>query len=250
MSLSTSSGVFTQENGYYTVFADVRNNISGNAGVDFKKFWLQSGFWKNGAQTNPSSGNYVPTNEFTTTKIPLYLDGADALMRIKHVFTYDGVPTVTGVDTFDIDNDTNTTESVTLSLSRAENVYVVDATGKNVIVKNGSAGSFKNFAKLYAAGQVDVTMLDGTVYSNIANTVAQKYADHGYKLPRLVFWNVNSRTGTIPVKENDMGVALVSGFSVNIVKMVMSGKTDPYECLLETLNSDRYAPIEEALSDR
>ena len=80
------------------------------------------------------------------------------------------------------------------------------------------------------------------------DVIAQKYAAHGYKLPRLVFWNVNSRTGTIPVKENDLGVALVSGFSVNIAKMVMSGKTDPYECLLETLNSERYAPVEEALT--
>ena len=79
------------------------------------------------------------------------------------------------------------------------------------------------------------------------DVIAKKYADAGYKLPRLVFWNVNSRTGTIPVKENDLGVALVSGFSVNVVKMVMSGQTDPYECLLETLNSDRYTPVEVAL---
>lgn len=79
------------------------------------------------------------------------------------------------------------------------------------------------------------------------DVIAQKYARAGYKMPRLVFWNVNSRTGTIPVKENDLGVALVSGFSVNVAKMVMSGKTDPFECLLETLNSERYAPIEEAL---
>lgn len=79
------------------------------------------------------------------------------------------------------------------------------------------------------------------------DVIAQRYAVSGYQLPRLVFWNVNSRTGTIPVKENDLGAALVSGFSVNIVKMVMSGKTDPYECLLETLNSERYAPVEEAL---
>ena len=77
--------------------------------------------------------------------------------------------------------------------------------------------------------------------------IAQRYADAGYQLPRLVFWNVNSRTDTIPVKNNELGVALVSGFSVNIVKMVMSNKLDPYECLLETLNSERYAPIEKAL---
>ena len=80
------------------------------------------------------------------------------------------------------------------------------------------------------------------------DVIAQKYARAGYKMPRLVFWNVNSRTGTIPVKENDLGVALVSGFSVNVAKMVMSGKTDPFECLLETLNSERYAPVEEALN--
>ena len=80
-------------------------------------------------------------------------------------------------------------------------------------------------------------------------TIAKKYAAHGYKLPRLVFWNVNSRTGTIPVKNNDLGVALVSGFSVNIVKMVMSNKTNPYECLLETLNSERYQAVEDAVKD-
>ena len=87
----------------------------------------------------------------------------------------------------------------------------------------------------------------GRPNQTLFNTIAQKYARAGYKMPRLVFWNVNSRTGTIPVKENDLGVALVSGFSVNVAKMVMSGKTDPFECLLETLNSERYAPVEEAL---
>lgn len=80
------------------------------------------------------------------------------------------------------------------------------------------------------------------------DVIAKKYAAVGYRIPRLVFWNVDSRTGTIPVKENELGVALVSGFSVNIAKMVLSNKLDPYECLLETLNSERYAPIEAALS--
>lgn len=83
--------------------------------------------------------------------------------------------------------------------------------------------------------------------SRLFNVIRQKYEAAGYKLPRLVFWNVNSRTGTIPVKENDLGVALVSGFSQNVASMVMSGKLDPYECLMETLNSERYKPIEEAL---
>ena len=83
--------------------------------------------------------------------------------------------------------------------------------------------------------------------SRLFNVIRQKYEAAGYKLPRLVFWNVDSRTGTIPVKENDLGVALVSGFSQNVASMVMSGKLDPYECLMETLNSERYQPVEKAL---
>jgi len=78
-------------------------------------------------------------------------------------------------------------------------------------------------------------------------TIAKKYAEHGYKLPRLVFWNICSRTGTIPVKENKLGVAMVSGFSPSIVKMVLSNTIDPFECLLEQLNSERYKAVEEAL---
>lgn len=86
-----------------------------------------------------------------------------------------------------------------------------------------------------------------SISARLFDVIGQKYEKAGYKLPRLVFWNVNSRTGTIPVKQNDMGVALVSGFSVNIAKMVMSGKLDPYDCLLEAINVERYQPIEDAL---
>ena len=89
--------------------------------------------------------------------------------------------------------------------------------------------------------------VSGRPNQTLFDTIANKFAEHGYKMPRLVFWNILSRTGTIPVKENDLGVALVSGFSVNVAKMVMSGKTDPFECLLETLNSERYYPVEAAL---
>lgn len=88
---------------------------------------------------------------------------------------------------------------------------------------------------------------NGKPNQKLFNVFSDRYAEHGYKLPRLVFWNVNSRTGTIPVKENDLGVALVSGFSPAIVKMVLSNKTDPFECLLEQLNTERYQPVEDAI---
>ena len=76
---------------------------------------------------------------------------------------------------------------------------------------------------------------------------AKKYASHGYQLPRLVFWNIRSRTNTIPVRENALGVALVSGFSPAIVKMVLSNEVDPYKMLIQQLMSPRYDAVEQAV---
>ena len=78
---------------------------------------------------------------------------------------------------------------------------------------------------------------------SLFEVIAKRYDDAGYALPRLIFWNVNSRTKTIPLTENDLGVALVSGFSQNVLKMVMSCKYNPYEVLVETITGERYEPI-------
>ena len=73
------------------------------------------------------------------------------------------------------------------------------------------------------------------------------YASEGYFLPKMVFWNICSRTGTIPVTENEMGVSLLSGFSQSIMDMLLSRKLDPLEILLEKLNAPRYNLVREAL---
>lgn len=78
--------------------------------------------------------------------------------------------------------------------------------------------------------------------------IAQEYSTYGYQLPRLIFWNVNEYySNVVPIQQNELGVVLISGYSQNLVKMVMSGETDPYECLVKALQDDRYKPIEEAL---
>ena len=89
--------------------------------------------------------------------------------------------------------------------------------------------------------------VDGRTDKKLFKTIEQRYNDAGYKLPKLIFWNVCSRTGTIPLKENDLGVALVSGFSTNIAEMVMNDKLDPLEILLDKLNTKRYEIIGEIL---
>ena len=84
---------------------------------------------------------------------------------------------------------------------------------------------------------------DHTLTRPLFEVIAKRYDDAGYSLPKLIFWNVNSRTQTIPLTENELGVALVSGFSQNVLKMVMNTKFDPFEVLIETLDGERYNPI-------
>ncbi len=78
---------------------------------------------------------------------------------------------------------------------------------------------------------------------NLFEAIAAKYRTYGYKLPRICFWNVYGRSGAVPMTQNELGVALMSGYSINNAKLIMSGNLDPYAALVEILNSERYQPI-------
>jgi len=73
--------------------------------------------------------------------------------------------------------------------------------------------------------------------------IAKKYLAARYKLPTIVFWNVDARSGkNVPVQKNQDGVALVSGFSPVIFKIAVENK-NPEQIMLETVNSERYSVI-------
>lgn len=74
----------------------------------------------------------------------------------------------------------------------------------------------------------------------------QKFARYGYKLPDVIFWNVNSRSQNVPVKLSDTGAALVSGASPAIFDMVRSGEMSPEKIMNDILSSDRYKSIKAA----
>jgi hypothetical protein len=71
--------------------------------------------------------------------------------------------------------------------------------------------------------------------------IKTKYENAGYKMPKLVFWNVNASNSDQPVTINDDGVCLVSGCSPSILKSVLSAKTfTPVDVMFETINKPRY----------
>lgn len=80
-------------------------------------------------------------------------------------------------------------------------------------------------------------------YSNkktLMENMRIKYAEAGYNLPHLIYWNVNARNDNI--SDSDPNTTFVSGFSPTIFEQVLKGKRG-YDLMMDKLNSERYAPI-------
>lgn len=76
------------------------------------------------------------------------------------------------------------------------------------------------------------------------NVMKQRYEAAGYKLPQVVFWNVNASNPTFHASVTDNGVSMVSGYSPNVFKQVMENiGTTPYELMMAVINDERYKDI-------
>lgn len=84
-----------------------------------------------------------------------------------------------------------------------------------------------------------------TINANFTNFEYAKkiFSNAGYELPKVIFWNVESRNCQQPVKMNEQGVALISGCTPKLFEMISSGRLSPYEYMLEIINHDRYKNI-------
>ena len=71
--------------------------------------------------------------------------------------------------------------------------------------------------------------------------IARKWENAGYKMPHLIFWNVDARQDNIPMLGNGP-ISYVSGFSPSIFQTIMTGKTG-LDLMFEKLDSPRYSVI-------
>jgi hypothetical protein len=80
---------------------------------------------------------------------------------------------------------------------------------------------------------------------SLFNTIRDKYINAGYKIPQIVFWNVDSRNNQFPMCMDDRGFLNVSGYSPSIFKNLVNNTiVSPYDFMMEILNSERYEQIE------
>jgi hypothetical protein len=74
--------------------------------------------------------------------------------------------------------------------------------------------------------------------------ISKMYEDAGYKMPQIVYWNIQSRNGGVPVAFDTQGTALVSGFSPAIMTSLLGGDIEsPQQIMDKTILSERYSPI-------
>lgn len=74
--------------------------------------------------------------------------------------------------------------------------------------------------------------------------IAKMYKDAGYDMPNIVYWNLQSRSGDVPVRFDESGTALISGFSPAIMTSILGAEEfNPVSIMNDTIMSDRYAEV-------
>ena len=94
----------------------------------------------------------------------------------------------------------------------------------------------------------DMEFDQGTAYMNRNNAktlmenIREKWARHGYRMPKLIYWNVDARQNNIPEDIGVGDISYVSGMSPSIFDTILSGKSG-YDLMMDKLNSPRYEVI-------
>jgi hypothetical protein len=111
--------------------------------------------------------------------------------------------------------------------------------------------------KLYVISDMQFDAANGTG-NTLHRDWAKKFAEHGYEMPAIVYWNVATRKcGMFQEDKNGTNVAMVSGYSPVLFKNVIEGteyvetvnekgekvvkqQIDPVTVMLTTLQNERY----------
>jgi len=129
------------------------------------------------------------------------------------------------------------------SVRRAANGYSTDLNATfRLILKTAVENSVKQ------EDMPDYLLILSDMEFNVAGSnttnfeeAKRQFAAAGYKTPKLIWWNIASRNGVVPVRAGDKGTAMVSGYSPAIVKSLLTGEIDPVSIMLKTVDVERYS---------
>lgn len=188
-----------------------------------------------------TSGSMNGTPMEVAISLGIYLAERNKGVFHNHFFTFSDTPELKQVVGSNIvEKARNLSDS---SWGGSTNVEAVFRKILNTAVKNNLSQD-EMIGKVYIISDMQFNSCTRGVDVHIFKQLEKDFARHGYKMPNLVFWNVNAFLSNTQFTMNEQGVQLVSGFSPTIFKQLLSadGKT-PYELMLEVIDSDRYAEV-------
>jgi hypothetical protein len=80
----------------------------------------------------------------------------------------------------------------------------------------------------------DMQFNEGVSGLSSLDEIKQMYAKAGYTVPNVVYWNVNGASN-VPVKVNDYGCALVSGYSPSLLKSLFAEELTPSGVMMDAI---------------
>lgn len=171
----------------------------------------------------PFAGHYI---SFASRPQLIKTDGVDFVDKVRRIY-----------DTNLVDN-TNIEATFDLLLNTAiQNRCKQEDLPQNVLIISDmefdqARGCYYSYSNRLRADNDTSTLMEN---------IEKKWNAAGYKMPNLVFWNVQARQDNIAMSVKN-GVSFVSGMSPTIFKQLLSNKT-AVDLMYEVLDQARYSCI-------
>ena len=166
----------------------------------------------------PFAGHYV---SFASRPQLIEVKGVDFVDKVRRIYSANLCDNTNIEATFDM-----------LLTTALQNGCSQSDLPENIIVISDM--EFDAARGYYSRGNNNVkTLMEG---------IREKWARHGYRMPKIIYWNVNARQDNIPEDIGVGDISFVSGMSPSIFDTILSGKTG-YMLMMEKLNSPRYEVI-------
>lgn len=71
-----------------------------------------------------------------------------------------------------------------------------------------------------------------------------------YDMPVVVYWNVNGQPRDFPAQAGMNDIAMLSGFSPSVLRLVFGGEIDPVQVVKRAISDPRYEPIARTITEK
>lgn len=99
--------------------------------------------------------------------------------------------------------------------------------------------------KLIIVSDMPLNKADSLYNDVIWETVNKMFLEVGFKMPQIVFWNINKK----PLQFDDVfGITTVSGFSINVLQCILNNELPtPFNVMMNALNNEKFADVKECV---